>query len=316
MILKKRGHDKHLVGLHALHKRLPEDHPMMDTITKKMAMISAGISGEAKLEKVFENYLFLDEVYIMHDLSFYSTGHAQVDCLVITPKFGLILEVKNIAGEMTFLSGTGQISRVLENGQIDHFESPMVQLDRNSDLLFDWLRMTGVHMPILGAVVLPKATQKVNVQLNDYPVLFPGVVPSFIKRLIKNHSIIEPNCAKEIAERLVREHQEFNPFPICSRWHVDVACLKKGVFCTSCRGGMMVRQLRTWVCQTCLHKDPNAHKQAIKEWFMLVGGELTNKTCREFLKIESHQLASRMLGEMNLKINGHGKSTRYQMEFL
>lgn len=78
---------------------------MRDTINKKIGMKTAGMRGESKLVKVFENYTFLDEIYILHDFSFYSTGRAQIDCLVITPNFALILEVKNIAGEMSFFNG-------------------------------------------------------------------------------------------------------------------------------------------------------------------------------------------------------------------
>ena len=314
MIIKKRGIDHHLEGLQALFIRLPESHPLRETVEKKIRMKIAGIRGESKLVKVFENYTFLDEIYILHDVSFYSTGRAQIDCLVITPNFALILEVKNIAGDMSFLVGTGQISRVLENGQIDHFESPMVQIDRNSDLLFDWFRLKDIHMPILGAVVLSNSTQKVNVQPNQYPVLFLGEIPSFIKRQIKNQNTIEPNQAKNIAEILVEAHQPFNPFPICDRWHVDTACLKKGVFCMKCCEGMMKRRLRTWICEACSHRDPFAHIQAIKERFMLIGGEITNKECREFLGVQSRQLVTRMLKEMNLIVVGTGKKTKYLLE--
>jgi hypothetical protein len=315
MIMKKRGIDHYLEGLQALYKRLPESHPQKVLIDKKIGMKTAGIRGESKLVKVFENYTFLDEIYILHDLSFYSTGLAQIDCLILTPNFAMILEVKNIAGEMSFLAGTGQISRVLETGQIDHFESPMVQIDRNSDLLFDLFRLKDIHMPILGAVVLSNSTQKVNVQPNQYPVLFLGEIPSFIKRQIKNHTVIESNQAKKIAEMLVEEHQPFNPFPICNRWNVDTACLKKGVFCTKCSEGMMKRRFRTWVCEACFHRDPYAHIQAIKEWFMLIGGEITNKKCREFLSVQSYQLVCRVLKEMNLRVEGTGKKTKYKMLF-
>ncbi|WP_233260414.1 hypothetical protein [Paenisporosarcina sp. OV554] len=223
--------------------------------------------------------------------------------------------MKNIAGEMSFLAGTGQISRVLENGQIDHFESPMVQIDRNSDLLFDLFRLKDIHMPILGAAVLSNSTQKVNVQPNQYPVLFLGEIPTFIKRQIKNHTVIESNQAKKIAEILVEEHQPFNPFPICNRWNVDTAFLKKGVFCTKCSACMMKRRFRTWVCEACFHRDPYAHIQAIKEWFMLIGGEITNKKCREFLDVQSYQLVYRVLKEMNLRVEGTGKKTKYKMVF-
>ena len=48
---------------------------------------------------------------------------------------------------------------------------------------------------------------------------------------------------------------------------------------------------------------------------MLIGGEITNKKCREFLGVQSHQLVSRLLKEMNLIIEGKGNRTTYKMGF-
>ena len=57
MIMKKRGIDHHLEGLQALYKRLPESHATEgQLINKKIGMKTAGIRGETKLVKVFENY--------------------------------------------------------------------------------------------------------------------------------------------------------------------------------------------------------------------------------------------------------------------
>ena len=188
MIVKERGKDHHLKGLQALLRRMSERHPKFEVITQQVAKMTAGIRGEERLTKVFLDYTFLEDVYIIHDLSFYSTGHCQIDTLVITSGFGRILESKNIAGDMHFLNETNQISRKLETGKIDNFESPMAQVERNRDLLEDWLKLRGVELAIYGAVVLPKATQKVEISGKSYPILFPGEIPSFIKRLIKKHS--------------------------------------------------------------------------------------------------------------------------------
>jgi len=47
---------------------------------------------------------------------------------------------------------------------------------------------------------------------------------------------------------------------------------------------------------------------------MLIGGQITNKECREFLGVQSRQLVTRMLKEMNLIVVGTGKKTNYLME--
>ena len=76
----------------------------------------------------------------------------------------------------------------------------------------------------------------------------------------------------------------------------------------------MKRSFRVWVCEACLHRDPYAHVQAIKELFMLVAGEITNKKCREFLCIQNPQLVTRILKDLNLTVEGTGKKTKYKMK--
>jgi len=314
MIVKERGKDHHIKGLQALLRRMSESHPKFEVITQQVAKMTAGIRGEERLTKIFLDYTFLEDVYIIHDLSFYSTGHCQIDTLVITSGFGLILESKNIAGDMHFLNETNQIARKLDTGKIDNFESPMAQVERNRDLLEDWLKLRGVELAIYGAVVLPKATQKVEISGKSYPVLFPGEIPSFIKRLIKKHSGVVSVDGEGIAHSLAAAHQEFNPFPICERWGIEPESLKKGVFCPKCTIGMMNRRNRKWICDSCNHKDSFAHQQAIREWFMLIGGNLTNQKCRDFLNMPSHQWASREMAKMEMEVDGKGRHTKYRMK--
>ena len=86
-----------------------------------------------------------------------------------------------------------------------------------------------------------------------------------------------------------------------------------GVQCGKCEQFGMIKIKRTWQCPTCSHRDSEAHLAAVKEWFVLIGVQMSNSDCREFLQVSQHQTVTRILQGMDLKIIGKGKATKYKM---
>ncbi|WHT48791.1 nuclease-related domain-containing protein [Sporosarcina thermotolerans] len=65
------------------------------------------------------------------------------------------MEMKNIAGQINFREEYNQLTRTLENGQVDAFECPSVQLERNKMLLEDWFHAHQLSISIHHAAVFP-----------------------------------------------------------------------------------------------------------------------------------------------------------------
>lgn len=146
MIMKEKSISLKAVGLEALLGRLPELHPRYSDIENELRKTRAGENGERILANVFQQYQFPFKHYIFHDLNLQSTGKFQIDTLFLLPQGAVILEVKNIAGRISFPETQNQLTRTLEGGQVDAFECPSVQLERNKILLEDWFHAH--HMPI------------------------------------------------------------------------------------------------------------------------------------------------------------------------
>ncbi len=106
-----------MLQLEALLRRLPVDHNKRSNITEDLRKSKAGIKGERSLDYYLTD-LPLTNTYVLYDLRLpNTTGHFfQIDVLIITNYYLLILEVKNIAGTLFFDQTFNQLIRT-KNGE-------------------------------------------------------------------------------------------------------------------------------------------------------------------------------------------------------
>ena len=136
MISKRRSIEYKYIGLQMLYRRLPIEHEMKQIINLKM--LSAKAAG------VFDRYRFPFNYRVLHDVSLTSNGNFQIDTVFISPYNIVILECKNIVGELHFETEPLCLTRSLESGKKDTYESPEVQVDRNM-----FLTLFSRNLPLL-----------------------------------------------------------------------------------------------------------------------------------------------------------------------
>lgn len=314
LIVKANGIPYKLFGLQALERRLSNDSQKRGAISEALRIVQAGVNGEKRLGDIFEKYTFPFEHYIFHDLNLQSTGKFQIDTLFLSAKGAVILEMKNIAGSIYFPQERKQLERTLDNGQVDVFECPSAQLDRNMMLLGDWFYARQLSVPIQGAVVFSSPRQKFANDRKDLRVLFPFEVPSYLREMENVYPSLNSNILSEVATMLVDAHSEYNPFPICPSYGVSANLVKSGVFCKVCGKVEMRRISRGWGCDLCGYFSNQAHEQAIIDWFMLLGGTLTNSECRKFLHLTDASVARRLLTGMEISSKGANRGRVYWAE--
>ncbi|MBK3497277.1 NERD domain-containing protein [Viridibacillus sp. YIM B01967] len=315
MICKTRTDGLQIAGLQALYERLDAGHLKKDVVLSKWQSAKFGVIGEERITELFYTYHFPFNYRILHDVSLSSSGKFQVDTLMLTPYFAVILESKNISGVLRFETKPDRLVRTLKNGQLDVFENPAVQVERNMYLLEDWLLARGLDVPVFGAIVLTGNYQQVELAPEYVPVIFTKTIPVFLRKLDRQRSYLSLDQLDWLVQELIASHRAFMPFPMCTRWGIDITELRSGVKCTECGRFGMERIKRTWECPICKHRDAKAHEHTIRDWFMLVSKTITNKECRQFLHIDHHQTASRILNCMELIVKGVGKGTTYEMKF-
>lgn len=316
MIIKTGSTPYNLYGLKALQRRLSDKRSQEIDLKEKIRIANAGINGERVLETIFNKYKLTFEHNIFHGLNLKSTGSFQIDNLFLSRQGAFILEVKNIQGRISFSEETNQLIRTLDDGQVDAFECPSVQLERNRYLLEDWLHARNLSIPIHTAVVFPNPRQLIENTRADLKILFPNEVPSMLRGREASQPVINSITLDQMKEELLKGHSDYNPYPMCNKFRIDRAEIKSGVQCDKCGTLGMERIFRGWGCNTCRHVSKTAHVQAITDWFMLINDTMTNRECREFLHIPSNYTASRLLSDLPLKTGGvnRGRYYRFPLE--
>ncbi len=311
MIVKARSFPYSLLGLQALQRRISKNHPQFDHVKERVRTAIAGVNGEKVLDNVFTKYQFKFDHFIFHDLNLTSTGKFQIDTLFLSSRGIFILEMKNIAGRISFPDQWNQMIRVLDNGQTDAFECPSVQLERNCYLLEDWLQARDLSIPVSGAVVFATSRQRIENTRPHLKILFPNEIPSFLRKRELGPPILDTKTLSYIVDQLMKGHIDYNPYPMCEALRIHSTEVKSGVFCEKCGTLGMTRIYRGWGCNACQNVSKTAHHQAIIDWFMLISETMTNRDCREFLHLPNNYTATRLLGELPLEPNGVKRGRYY-----
>lgn len=274
-----------------------------------MLMARAGIHGEVKVDEVFQKYSFPFEYVVLHDVSLESYGKFQIDTVFLTKYFAVIFESKNIGGKLRFKQNRPQLERENDEGKMDVFENPEVQIERNVYLFEEWLRLRGVKIPIYGVIVLTNSKVIVVESPVKYPAILHSTIPVFIRNISREKMYIEGDEIHRVAEKILAGHQTYFPYPMCGRWGINPQDLLTGVLCEKCDTLGMEKKKNGWNCPKCAHVDRHAHEKAIREWFVLIGKSINNRQCRYFLKLDSHHVASRILKSMKLDRVGTSNNT-------
>lgn len=133
MIVKPRSYPINLRKLKALKIRIPRNHPKEKEIKEDFAKNSAGYKGERELDYPL-SFLLGDVYSILHDLRLFSDSyHFQIDALLLSPRFLLIIEVKNFSGTITFDSEFTQVIRS-NAGKEKAFFDPILQVEAEGSI--------------------------------------------------------------------------------------------------------------------------------------------------------------------------------------
>lgn len=128
------GAERQLVQLKELLKTVPSH--LRPRVEQEIKMLSYGIAGEKQVAFELNNSHL--PIIVLHDLYFEYEGlSAQIDYLIITNKFQLVVECKNLFGHIE-VNNRGEFIRTLEYGgkiKKEGIYSPITQNTRHLDLI-------------------------------------------------------------------------------------------------------------------------------------------------------------------------------------
>lgn len=315
MIIKHLQIPLKLQALNACKGRLLVDHPKTAIIHSDWARRNAGHNGEMTIYYHLTN-IDEDFYFIFHDLRLKTGDYFfQIDFLLITSRFILIIEAKNISGELVF-DQQGQLIRTI-NDKTEGFSDPVAQAQSHQRCLRKWLAAHHfAPLPIDYLVTISQPSTIIKMERTD-PQIRRRVRPApslydFIQSLNQTFrkEMIDPKALKKLSKLLLKKHTPLQP-DLLKEYNLTEKDILTGVHCPKCAAIPMVPLKGIWKCLTCYTYSKDAYTQAIEDYFLLISPTITNSQLREFLHLSSIQKARRILNSMNLTHERNNKARVY-----
>jgi Nuclease-related domain len=307
--------------LEALLRRIPTAQPQRHKIEEQLSIFKAGIRGEQSLE-YFYRYLPKNEVMFAFNIRIlHMDYYFQMDTLLLTSKFLLLLEIKNYTGHLYFDDKFGQLVRTVGD-KVDYFDDPLEQVKRQKYHLSQILEKKKFTNILIEHLV-------VFSNKNSYIECSPTYKEAF-QRVIKSHKLqskyeefklkhkyssvpIEP---KRIIKLLNKLNEPYNP-DISNKFKITERDLITGVLCASCENkSIMTHKNANWNCVKCCTMSKDAHIQALKDYAILISPIITNKKCKEFLHLSNRRQSLYLLQSLNLPFSGSNRNYIYHLDSL
>ncbi|WP_245734182.1 nuclease-related domain-containing protein [Sporolactobacillus nakayamae] len=304
--------------LRALKRRLPPSHPQFALICQDEKNRSHGYNGEVAINFYLADLADDNDFFIYHGLRL-PTNHSffQMDTLILTRSFLLIIEIKALKGSIYFDPVFKQMIRTF-NGKVDGFRDPIVQVKRQNDCLSRW-RATHrfLQTPIEDFVTFSNPETILKTEPGN------SIIPSKVCHMHQVPDRIQTFTRAPVKIRLTDlERDRFNDqllrahTPLIQNvlelYHLTAQDLITGVQCPSCRRIPMNRIHSAWHCSTCGHRSKDAHLALLDDYFLLVSNTITNREFRHWAHLSSPDLANDLLKKENLTRIGNCRSSSYR----
>lgn len=320
MIIKYRKKSLKLRTLEALLARIHPHHPKKSQIEHDLAKEIAGYRGEEAINYHL-TFLPTEKYYILHDLRLKDSlnRYFQLDSLLITSEFLMILEVKNISGKLHIKREPNQLVRTI-NQKTEYYQDPILQVNRQTIQLKNWLQLYHFpQIPILSLVIFTSSTAIIEIEA-DYleareKVIHTEAIPWKVEEAGLNYKQVKLRQKEinKLSSLLVKVDEPLDTISL-ETYNLNVGDLIKGVRCPNCLKTPMLRKRGKWHCPSCTTNSKNAHVTALEEYALLINPTLTNKEIRSFLQLASRSVSSKLLKRMNLPSSGQNKSCKYNMK--
>lgn len=310
MIKKVKLQPIYMDKLQLLMNRL-EDDLVKQSLEVELSKMIAGFRGEDSINYFLNMLPNQKECQVLHDLRIpHETTFFQVDTLILNPAYILIIEVKNISGNLFFDHTFNQLLRT-KNGIEEPFQDPIAQVERQKYQLEHWLSKNKFPTVPIESLVVMTHSQSV-LKTNDvshriskkviHSVQLLDCIRQF-QRKYKQHVIVAGDVMNKITRRLIKEHTP-RDVDVMEQYKISKEMIIKGGQCEGCLGFGMKKGHRSWKCSKCGHTSKKAHIKALRDYCLLYHHSINNQQARDFLLVNSTSIASKLLVSMNLSYTG------------
>jgi len=309
MLLKMREVSSKQQMLEMINRRLSKSHAKYDYFQEMLRRTKAGCAGEKRVDQEWKEIYLQQAYYLLHDVEFKAKGGStyQIDTLLMTQYFILVLEIKNISGRVDFMAENHQFIRVTSDGRVDGFRNPLDQVKRHARFMFRMLHMRGHHIPIACFVISANPNMIMSSRFATQPILHVSGLAERVEQLYRKHRqvCISEADLTELSEHLLQMHKP-------TRWIPDIQLdeLKKGALCSQCNHTLCYTHGK-WRCSNCNIIDNQSMLVALHDFRLMMGNHISNAQFRDFFDINSEKAVYYLLKKLKFEAFGENKSRKY-----
>jgi len=277
----------------------------------------AGYAGESKVDRYLESIDFPERVHIFTDLqlSINPKFDIQIDTLILTPSYALILEIKNIAGTLNYISNPPHFECTYEDKKSIVIDCPIMQINNNRNGLDTWLERNGFPIRSTGRIVMANNKTSVKNAPTDMPIMYAKHLPLYFRTKENGKVHLTDHQFSALAEKLGRSQQQYNPYPLSERYRIDKSHIQKGIICSLCSSKVDRVNHMVWVCTACQLKSIQPFTEGLKDWFMIMKSTISNEECRDFFQLKDKYAANYVLKSLPLKRVGKSRASIYTWDY-
>lgn len=305
-----------LLTLEAVLRRLQEKSWYNEKLISAYKKEKAGYDGERNVDYALSIFPRKDFLIIKGLRLENSPFHFQIDTLILSRNFILILEIKNTKGTLQYDSKQKQFTQIVD-GNKKSYKDPIMQTKAQKNQLQIWLQRFGITGFPIETLVVVAFPSTIIENIRQDPFVYEKIIHT--ASLNEQIGIIEKKYTREVTsftsiKKLASAMlQRNNPLRTDVLWELNINLNQfvKGVICKHCNPYPMIREYKGWFCPRCKKQDPRAHERDILDYFLLYGDTITNKECRDYLGIESPWTSQTILQSMKLEATGIKKGSVY-----
>jgi len=310
LLLLDRKTPNSILILEALLRRLDANDRDFSYFQDYLTRLKFGHEGEHRVDREWFEMPYLNEHYLLFNYEIeneFGFSH-QIDTLLLTKHFLLILEVKNIVGRIDYDEQKHQLIRTRPNGMAETLTNPFDQLYRHEELFHRILSQLKISLPIETAVVMANPSTVIGTVPKAPPLFHASGLRAFIKScLVRHESLLTTSQLDKLAKLLMSRSMSRN-FDL----NISVDRIRKGVLCEKCNYAVAMTYSRgIWTCPKCGFESRDALLKALDDYRLLISERITNREFREFFNVESMYAASKILSRLNIETVGHKKGRYY-----
>ncbi|MGM7700843.1 nuclease-related domain-containing protein [Pseudalkalibacillus sp. Hm43] len=287
-------------------------HQQHNQILTRLNNLEAGFYGEEQVAYQLR-YLPKGKFKILHNIRLsYQNLHFQIDFLLLSPHFHLILEVKNIIGELDYDPVFQQLVWTKIDGTRMGLGNPISQAQLQKRQFTNWLKKYNLPIaPIyyLSVMSNPKTILKTspNHQGISKLIIHKHSLLQRIENLLigQTNESISKNDVTKIARKIKKKNEPLF-LDVLSKYNFTKRDMQGGVQCLQCKTlPIPKKENRTiWNCPACGIVPHHSYESAITDFVLLYTRHFSNKELREFLGLTSASTVYKLLKKMDIQTVG------------